>query len=429
MRILLVQTYHYPRGGDCTYTFALADLLRSRGHDVSFFAMKHPMNLPCAEEGYFVEHIDFREMVANQNPWNAARVLARSIYSVVARQRLAGLLRDMEPDVAHLQNVHGHLTPSVLHALRDAGVPAVWTLHDYRLICPNSHLLSHGKICEDCKGGKFRSCIVRRCKKGSLAASTVAALEARVHSFLDLPGLVSTFVSPSRFLQEKFVEFGWSRERLVHIRNFLTREQLDRPSGDDRGYALYLGQIESWKGVGTLLAAAGRVPEVPVVFAGDGTARADLERAATASGIGNVRFEGHLSGERLREIVEGASFVVVPSECYENCPYSVMEAMAAGKPVVATRLGGLPELVADGVNGFLVDPGNDAALANAMRRLAGDPALRDALGARGRERALAEFSPDLHYHRIHAVYETALGTPAMTPEPGLIAAVARPAAG
>jgi glycosyltransferase involved in cell wall biosynthesis len=380
---------------------------------VSFFAMKHPKNLPCDQERYFVEHIDFAELSRRKSVRNGARVLFRSIYSVSARRRLGELLREVRPDIAHLQNVHAHLTPSVLHALRDAGVPAVWTLHDFKLICPNTHLLSHGRICEACKGNRFHSCVVKRCKKDSYAASLVAALEAEAHRFLDIPSLVSQFIAPSEFLRNKFVEFGWSKDRLVHLRNFLHRDQFAEASGEDGGYALYLGQLAPWKGVRTLLAACERLPRMRLVIAGDGSERAELERTVAERHLSGVRFAGHLDGSQLRDLLRGCSFVVAPSESYENCPYAVMEAMAAGKPVIASRIGGLPELVEDGETGLLVEPANASVLAEALDHLNTDTVLRRQLGDGGRRSAFARFSPDEHYERLARLYDNARGASAL----------------
>lgn len=412
MKVLLIQTFHYRRGGDCTYTFALADLLREQGHDVSFFGMHHPENLPCDQDRFFVEHIDFAELARHQSPWNAVRVLSRSIYSYSARRKLSDLLREIRPDVAHLQNIHSHLTPSILHALRDAGIPAVWTLHDFKLICPDSHLRSHGRVCEDCKGNRFYSCVLKRCKKGSFAASLVAALEAGVHSLLDLPSLVGRFISPSEFLRDKFVEFGWPRERLAHVPNFLPRELLSDWGVEDGGYALFLGRLEPWKGVHTLLAACARLPDLRLILAGDGSARSDLEATIARQQLTGTRLAGHLEGRALRELLARASFVVAPSEGYENCPYSVMEAMAAGKPVLASELGGHPELVTDGETGLLVEPGDPAMLADALGRLASDAQLRRRLGNNGAMVARRRFSPERHYERLFPLYEHAReGTP------------------
>jgi glycosyltransferase involved in cell wall biosynthesis len=407
MKVLLVNTFHYHRGGDCTYTFSLADLLRRGGHDVRFFGMHHPENLPHPDSRYWVDAIDFVDANRSKNPRNAFRVVSRAIYSTQARDRIARMLEDVRPDVAHLQNLHAHLTPSILEPLAERGIPAIWTLHDFKLICPNSHLLSNGTVCESCRGHRYHQCVLKKCKKGSRLASIVAALEATVHQFLGIRKKVSRFVSPSRFLRDKFLEFGWPEEKLGHVRNFLPEERLGgRPTFADEGYVLYFGQLEPWKGVGTLVRAMAGLGDRLLVVAGDGTERAALEAEAVRSGA-KVRFTGRLSWDTLRPMIEKAAAVAIPSECYENCPYTVMETMAMGKPVLATNLGGLPELVEDGVTGVLVRPKDPSHLREALERVLSDAVVRRRMGEAARERAVAEFDPALHYDRILDLYRNA----------------------
>jgi glycosyltransferase involved in cell wall biosynthesis len=406
MKVLLANTYHYLRGGDCAYTFALAELLRSRGHEVYFFAMRHPKNVRCDQEDYFVDHIDYVELNKDKNLKNGLRVLARSIYSKQARERIAKLLDHVRPDIAHLQNIHAHLTPSIIYEFETRDTPIVWTLHDYKLICPNSHLLSNGQICESCKGGRFYMCTLKKCKKGSYRASLVASLEAYVHRYQRVTDKVSRFISPSRFLRDKFVEFGWDPNRLTFIRNFLPPQILstDASQVTDGQYILYAGQLETWKGVHTLIRAAKELPHVRIKIAGDGSLRSTLQEYATRHAIANVEFLGHLRQEELAAVMRSCSFVVVPSEWYENCPYSVMEAMTFGKPVVASRIGGLPELVEDGHTGILVSPGDVESLAPAIDRLWSDTGIRLQMGALAKQRAIVDFDAECHYERIMAMY-------------------------
>lgn len=404
MKILLVNTYHYRRGGDCTYTFALADLLRSRGDEVRFFGMRHPRNLPCADERYFVDEIDFPKELAAATPAAALNVLGRSIWSRQARERFARLLDDARPDLVHLQSIHGHITPSILEETDRRNLPVVWTLHDYRVICPNTHLVSHGKVCEACKGGRFFSCTVRRCKKGSILASAVASLEGYVHRWRDVRGRVSRFISPSRFLKRKLEEFGWDGGNIEHLGYFLPESLLSAPAPERGSYALYFGQLAAHKGVRTLLRAVREVPDLPLRIGGEGPDRPVLEGMVRDLGLQQVSFEGHLTGEPLQALLRGASFVVVPSEWYENSPLAVPEAMVLGKPVIASDIGGLPELVNDGEDGFLVPAGDPQALAEALRRMQRDPALAARLGRRARERALEEHGSERHYRSIQQVY-------------------------
>jgi len=408
LKVLIVNTYHYLRGGDCTYAFSLAELLRSKGHEVFFFGMHHPQNFPCEQSEYFVDYIDFREMNRDKGVMNAVRVLSRSIYSTQAKAKLRQLVADLKPDIAHLQNIHAHLTPSVIFELKKLGIPVVWTLHDFKLICPNTHLLSHGQICESCKGGKFYQCTLKKCKKDSYAASLVATIEAVVHRQMHVTDNVDAFISPSAFLRNKFLEFGYKSENFYHISNFLQRDLLTGVKSIDGGYALYLGQLEQWKGIKTLIRAWSGMNGMILKIAGDGSLKKELEAEVANSGMKNIVFLGHLDKRSVQEVLAQASLVILPSEWYENYPYSVMEAMASGKPVIAANIGGLPEMVGDGETGLLFESGNSKDLKNKLEKLAGDSRLRLEMGKNAKKKADEEFSPELHYTKLVKIYNNVM---------------------
>ncbi len=409
MKILLVNKFHYRRGGDCVYTLALADLLRSAGHEVFHFSMRHPQNIPSTEERYFVSHIDFAQLNARKNPINAIRVLWRSIYSLEARKKLRRLIADLKPDIAHLQNIHSYITPSIFAEFEQANIPVLWTLHDYKLICPEDSFLSNGRVCEACKGHRFYQCTLRRCKKGSAAASLVASLEAYVHGLLRLPQRVFRFISPSQFLRNKHIEFGWPSDKIVFLRNFLP--DLDTYSiNTDGSYGLFVGGLRRIKGVHTLLEALARTPDLPFHVVGDGPERGTLEQTAQRQGLRHVKFLGFLTGEELRKEIEGAAFGVIPSEWYENCPYAAMEMMAAGKAIVASNLGGLPELVEHEVSGLLFEAGNAEMLHTCMTDLWTHQDKRMNMGLKAREYAEQSFRAADYLRQIETLYASALET-------------------
>lgn len=409
MKILIVNKFHYRRGGDCVYTLALAELLRSAGHDVAHFSMRHPANLPCAQASYFVSHIDFAQLNAQKNPLNALRVLWRSIYSVEARIKIRCLISDFKPDVAHLQNIHSYITPSILVELERARIPVLWTLHDYKLICPEDSFLSHGRICEACKGKRFYQCTVRRCKKGSLGASLVASLEAYVHQLLHIPRRVFRFISPSRFLRDKHIEFGWPERKISAIPNFLP-DLNAVPVRHDGTYGLYIGSLRPIKGVRTLLTALAQIPDAPFHIVGDGPERESLQAMAEKQGLRHVEFKGFLTGAELHREVENSAFGVIPSECYENYPYAAMEMMAAGKAVIASSIGGLPEMIEHEVNGLLFEPGCVEALTRCMVEMYTNLKKRIALGQAGRSRAEELFAAKHHRDQIERTYKEAIET-------------------
>jgi glycosyltransferase involved in cell wall biosynthesis len=202
MRIILVNTRHYFGGGDSTDCFNLAELLRAKGHSVAFFAMSSRANLPDSNEDLFVSHIDFRAISHRMHPANCYRVLSRVIYFKEARDKFEKLIDRFRPDIVHLHNIHGHISPSVIFAAKKRGLPVVWRLHDYKLICPNSHYLVDAteEICEACGQGRYFQAIFKRCKKNSFLASAMAAGEAYLHQLMGICSKVDFFLPPSIFL-------------------------------------------------------------------------------------------------------------------------------------------------------------------------------------------------------------------------------------
>lgn len=409
MRILLCSNYYYRRGGDCTYLLALQQLLERHGHETAVFSMRHPQNLPCGQDDYFVDHLDYAELNRKKNPLNAVRVLGRSIWSRQARRNIARLIADWKPDLAHFQNIHAYLTPSILGPLEAAGVPVVWTLHDYKLLCPNDNFFSNGRVCEECKGGRFWRCARNRCKKGSRGASAVAALEAYVHRRLDLPKRVAALVAPSDFLKAKFVEFGWSAEKIHVLPNFLPELPPETGPAPD-GHGLYLGTLLPTKGVDVLVRALAQAPPHPFHILGDGVERPRLERLAAELGLADrVKFCGFLGGAELAREIEGAAYAVMPSVWYENGPYAAMELMARGKPVLASSIGGIPELIRDGETGLLFPPGDADGLAGRIESLLRDDHLGLDLGARAGRTVRDHCCAEGYYGKLLSLYEQAHG--------------------
>ncbi|MDO8847893.1 MAG: glycosyltransferase [Coriobacteriia bacterium] len=390
-----------------SHVFSLTSLLEQEGHEVRHFAMHHPENLECEDSRYWVEEIDFAALNERKTLRSSLRVAGRAIYSPETAQQLSRMLDDWMPDVAHVHSIHGHLSPSVLRTLRHRQVPVVWTLHDFRLLCPNSTFLSGDGVCERCAGGNVLHCITRRCKKGSIAASTVAALESAVHRLLRIQRWVDVFVAPSMFLQGKMVQYGVTPDRIVFVRNGLGSQWVPHPASIG-GPALFVGRLSVEKGVHTVLRALAALPEGRLEVAGGGPEEGALKELSKTLGLdARVSWLGRLGTREVEEALSRAAYVVVPSRWYENCPYSVMEAQASGLPVIASRLGGLPELVEDGVSGLLADAEDVQQWAEHMQRLWADRELAERLHA-GAVRKAAEYDLGLFYSRIMDVYEMAI---------------------
>lgn len=399
MRILLVHNNYAIQGGAEVFYHEIARLLRENGHEVAMFS--------CAEEGvtdpqaaYFpkVDHYASGGLLAK-----AARI-PRVIYNRDARDAMARLIADFRPDLVHGFAVYGRLTPAVLQAARDAGVPVVLSCNDYKHICPNYKLFHHGRLCEDCKGGRFHKALVNRCCHDSLAISAVSMLEAQVHERLDIwRKNVTCFLFASRFMAARTEAF-WDPGRVAidFLRNPFdaTAHHLPLQAGS---YILYFGRLIDEKGVDQLVAAARLAPDVPVVIVGDGPDRAAIERAA--ADLPQLRVVGPAWGEALKGWLQGARAVVVPSLWHENFPYVILQAFAAGKPVIGAARGGIPELVEAGPHGWLVDPLDQQALAARMRDVVQmpDAALLE-MGRAAQSYVTKEFSDETIYAEVLRIY-------------------------
>lgn len=380
VRIILVNKFHYHRGGSETYYFALAEQLRSLGHEVFFFSMTDPRNLPCDQVRFFVsskEYVNETSVIAKVN---AARTL---VYSPESKRKFQELCAQVRPDIIHMNLVHRQITLSILDApyLREHRVPVLFTAHDYILICPNCTMLDgSGAVCDACSGGHFMSCIRHRCVKDSFAKSALAFLEAEFYRCRRTYQRIDRIIAPSRFLAEKTIGAGFPRSQVITMQNFIPdadlREIEAAPEPVGKPYLLYFGRLSKEKGVDILLRAYSsyrKAVEKPLELkiVGDGSQRGELEVLSGELGISDhLEFLGFQKGVNLRSIVKGAHFAIVPSVWCENMPFSIVESMAAGTPVIGSDLGGIPDLIEDGVNGLLFHARNEESLVDTLLRVA-----------------------------------------------------------
>ncbi len=407
MNVLLVNSFFYNRGGDCTYFFSLKRLLEKTGHKVVVFSMRHPQNFGSKYEHYFVNHIDYVEEAKKKTLHSLLKVLCRTIYSREAKDKIAQLIKDERIDVAHLQSIHHHITPSILYPLKRHRIPIIWTLHDFTIMCPNTTFYCHGNICERCKKIRYYWPPLVRCKKNSFMASTMAAAENAIHRIMRVYDLVDFFITPSQFLRHKLIEYGFEKDKILHINNFVEMTSFENKE-DTGNYCLFAGRLSEEKGLKTLIDAAFKVRAMRLKIIGTGPLEQELIRyARSKNGPGIVEFIGHVSHADAIELLSNSSFAVVPSEWYENLPYSILEAFACQKPVIASRIGGLPAFVTDGVTGLLFEPYDAQDLAAKITWMNAHPKERKKMGRTAREVLGKEYNPDKHYTQLMAVYETA----------------------
>jgi glycosyltransferase involved in cell wall biosynthesis len=405
VRVLHVNKFLYRKGGAEGYMEDVAALQVKAGHEVAYWGMAHPENTHTDLADTFVSEVDFED----PSPGLAARakVVGRMLWSTSARAGIERAVERFRPDVAHLHNVYHQLSPSILGALSRQGVPIVLTLHDYKLVCPTYHFLDKEQVCEACLTHKFWNAPLRRCRDDSALASGAMALETTVHTVLRSYRHVGVFICPSEFMARKMAEGRVYPDRMHVLRHFvdLTGTATKERAG---GEVLVAGRLVREKAVDTAVRAIALVPgDVRLHIAGDGPMRADLERLAAEVAPGRVLFHGRLPKDDLHELLRSSCLTLVPSRWYENQPLAVLESMANGVPVVATDLGGTPELVRPGVDGELVPADQPAKTAEAIASLLADPDRALLMGQAGRKRIEEEFSPEDHLAGLDRLYQLA----------------------
>jgi glycosyltransferase involved in cell wall biosynthesis len=328
----------------------------------------------------------------------AGRMLV-SPFSPGSYRRVRAVVRKERPDVAIVQNVFPLLSPSIYWALRHERVPVLQKIFNYRLACPAGTFFSRGKVCERCIRGNYFNGVVRACFRDSFVMSALYCLSLAVNRWLGTFRTgIDRYVVPDRFFQKKLVEAGYETSKFRRVANpFDVSEFRPEPASD--GSLLFVGRLVREKGVLTLIEAARRAPGAKVVIVGDGALRGVVERDRP----GNVSFLGPQYGEDLKRTMARARAVLVPSEWYDNGPMVVYQAFAMGKPVIASDIDGLPEIVLPGKTGWLVPPGDVEALASALREVSLDEAAARSLGLQARAWAEEHLSAERYYRDLLSV--------------------------
>jgi len=372
----MVHNAYAGRSGEEIQFDAIGKLLAEQGHDISLYTRNS-------------------EVIA-RSAAGELKAFFTGIWNPRSRRDMRKLLGEKRPDLVFVQNLYPLISPSILPLFRQEGIPIVMRVANYRLMCPNGLHLSHGSVCERCLGGKEYWCLLMNCEENIFKSAGYALRNAvaRIEGWYKKN--VAEYICASTFLRNRMQEAGFAEERLHIIPNVVPDvERTDIAGAQD--YVAYVGRISREKGVGVLIAAAERCPEIPFRFAGNLNPSFRLPSSLPK----NIEFTGFLGKKALSEFYTGARFVVSCSECFETFGISAAEAMLHEKPVIASRIGVFPEFVQEGITGMLAEPGNADDLARKVRELwEQQPDLCRAMGKAGRQRALSEYSPDVYYARI-----------------------------
>ncbi len=375
-KVLIVNKFLYPNGGSETYIFELGRQLQKEGHEVQYFGMQDERNIAGNHIQSYTQNMDF-------HGGKLSKLLYpfKIIYSLEARKAIRKVLEDFKPDVVHLNNFNFQITPSIIYEIKKyekqtgTAVKILFTAHDYQLVCPN-HMLRCPKAeenCSRCIDGAYVNCVKGNCIHNSKLKSILGAVEGYFYKYLKTYQYIDVVICPSRFMQEKLEHNPMLRGKTVVMYNFATVEAIEakkavgeKRNGSGSEYAVYFGRYSKEKGIETLVRACSRLPHRKFVFAGKGPLEELVDKTV------NIENRGFLEGKELEDLIRGARFSIYPSQWYENCPFSVMESIQYGTPVLGADIGGIPELIDEGCTGELFESENEEELAEKMEELWND---------------------------------------------------------
>ncbi|HXY13991.1 MAG TPA: glycosyltransferase family 4 protein [Terriglobales bacterium] len=403
MKILFCNKYNFAFSGTEVYLFELMDLLRSHGHEVALFSMQDPRGESSPYNEYCVPHIDFKDPQAGFI--TRARLAAHAIYSTDARRRLRGLISAFHPDIAHIRNIYHHLSPSILWELKAQGIPMLYHLNDFKLLCPTYNLVANGRVCQRPCTGRYWKVLTNSCYSGGLGESVVLGAEAYAHYWArTYQKCVDHFLVPSQFAKQMLVQNGLNAPKITVLPHFQGVPESVSPAAREAPI-LYFGRLSPEKGVADLVRAMEFVPDVLLKIAGEGPQRSALELLTLSLNARNVEFLGQMGPEELGKLIASSRFTVLPSRAYETLGKSILESFAQARTVIASDLGSRRELVHDYVTGLLFQTGNIEQLAGAISYLTERPELAVQMGLAGRQFVQSYHSPQKHYEELVGLYE------------------------
>ena len=351
LKILIVNKFLHPNGGSETYIFKIGAELKKMGHEVQYFGMEHSGRIVGNDLELYTEDMDFH----SGSVLSKLSYPLKTVYSSDAKKKMLAVLRSFKPDVVHLNNFNYQLTPSVIVAVKiyekESGkkVNIVYTAHDYQLVCPNHMMMTpDGSVCEKCAGGNFINCFKNSCIHSSRLKSLIGSAEGYFWKYKNIYSCIDTVICPTAFMESKITLNPVFSGKTKVLYNFV--DEVDKIEVKKENYALFFGRYSAEKGMETIIAAN----DIDFICAGSGPLE---EKINSCSHIKNVGFK---KGAQLENLIRKAACSVYPSIWYENCPFSVMESISYGTPVVGADIGGIPELIDNGKTGLLFEPGNVA---------------------------------------------------------------------
>lgn len=386
----------YPSGGDWTYIDSICKIYEKKGHHIIPFSVKNEKNFPTSYDRYFLDPVNYRQYYQKKPIISGINTALKSIYSLEAKKKVKLLLKENKVDIVQLNSISNYHTPSIIPVIKKARIPIVWRILDYRLICPNSTLFVNGQVCMACHNNKYFNCIIKKCKKESRLASSLLAIENYAYTLYPIHKQVDLFLFQSEFTRDMFLKFGYDKKKTHIIENPYESLEIE-PKYRGENYILYFGRIEKEKGIYTLLDAMKRLPHIQLKVVGNGNELDNCIAYASKESIQNVSFLGPKWNKELDPIIRDCEFVIVPSEWHEPSPYVALQSFSYGKPIIASKMGGLNDLIKENINGLFFEPGNALNLSNKIDVLYKNKDLVQMMGENARHYVDTIHSPERYY--------------------------------
>jgi len=403
LNILAINKFYWKKGGSEAVFFSEKQMLEKAGHQVIPFSMSSDKNEESEYSKYFVDEVDY----GKGGMLNKLSAASKIIYSFNARSKMKQLLSGNSPELAHFHIFQHQISPSVFGPLKAKKIPIILTLHDLKPICPNYKFYVNNEVCEDCSGGNFYHCFTNRCTKGSTLGSLVNTVEMYLHYALNYYQSVNKYIAVSRFYKQKMIDAGFAEDKIAYLPNYIDSNQFEA-DGKDNGYMLYFGRLSEEKGIGTYINSASQNRHIPYYIVGTGPLEQDLRNKAKQALLDNVHFLGFKQGSELKTLLSHATCVVVPSEWYENCPMTILEAHASGRPVIGANIGGIPELIDENIDGLIFPPGDTNSLSEKINWVWDNRVLAKEMGKNGRKKIEVKFNAQVHYDALLNIYRSVL---------------------
>ncbi|PIP15544.1 MAG: glycosyltransferase family 1 protein [Candidatus Portnoybacteria bacterium CG_4_10_14_0_2_um_filter_43_36] len=405
MKILQINKFFFIKGGVERYFFDLSELLAGKGHQVIPWSVRHDNNFPYPEQNDFAQFIDFSK---NEGFFKEIAKGWKIIWNRDAGKKLEKVIQKHQPDIAHVHNIFTHLSPSVISVLKKHDIPVAMTLHDYKFFCPNYTFFTNGETCFAClKKKNYYSCLIKKCVKNSYFKSLAGCLEGEWQKFLKVSQKIDVFLSPSSYLRRKAVEWGIPKEKIFTLPNFIFKEKEVVAGRSEKNYILYFGRLNQEKGVNLLVESFSEIfknfPYWKLKIVGEGPEEERLKKMV--SGREEIEILGRQNSREMKKTIAGANLVVVPSLWPENFPYAVLESFCLARPVIAAKIGGLPELIKDGKTGILFKPGDKGDLKEKIVYAINNLSRMKELGVFAQKEVLRKYNPDKHYQKLIKIYE------------------------